>query len=137
MMGRRTRLYPFRPIAVRFVNPILRHVAGWLPSFALVRYRGRKSGRQYEIPLNVFRDSGDWVIILTYGSDAEWVKNILVAGEAEMTTRGRIVHLIEPRLAAEDALGFLPRPVRRFGRWMGVSEVLRLRERPRDDRASR
>ena len=117
-----------RPFAIRFVNPVLRHVATRVPSFALVRYRGRRSGRTYEIPLNVFRDRGEWVIVLTYGSDVDWVKNVLAAGEAEMTTRGRVVRPIEPRLVATNALAFFPAPVRAFGRLVGVTEVLRLRE---------
>ena len=44
-MANRTRFYGFRPLAIHVVNPVLRHVAPHLPSFALVRYRGRKSGR--------------------------------------------------------------------------------------------
>lgn len=127
-MGHRTRLYGLRPVAIRVVNPVLRHVAPHLPTFALVRYRGRRSGRRYEIPLNVFRDRDDWVVILTYGSDAEWVKNILAAGAAEMTTRGRVVRLTDPRLVAEDALAFVPSPARAIGRLAGITEVLRLRE---------
>jgi deazaflavin-dependent oxidoreductase (nitroreductase family) len=127
-MGNRTRLYGLRAVSVRVANPVLRHVAPHLPWFALVRYRGRRSGRAYEIPLNVFRDQGDWVVVLTYGSDAEWVKNILATGTAEMTTRGRRIALTDPRLVSGDALGFLPAPVRAFGRWARVTEVLRLRE---------
>jgi deazaflavin-dependent oxidoreductase (nitroreductase family) len=127
-MANRTRFYGFRPLAIHVVNPVLRHVAPHLPSFALVRYRGRKSGRRYEIPLNVFRDGDDWAIVLTYGSDAQWVKNVLAAGDAEMTTRGRVVRLVEPRVVGGEALGFLPAPVRAFGRLAGVTEVMRLRE---------
>jgi deazaflavin-dependent oxidoreductase (nitroreductase family) len=127
-MANRTRFYGLRPLAIHVVNPVLRHVAPHLPSFALVRYRGRTSGRRYEIPLNVFRDGGDWVIVLTYGSDAEWVKNVLAAGEAEITTGGRTVRLVEPRVDAAGGFAFLPAPVRVFGRLAGVTEVLRLRE---------
>jgi deazaflavin-dependent oxidoreductase (nitroreductase family) len=127
-MGNRTPFYAFRPLAIHVVNPVLRHVAPYLPSFALVQYRGRKSGRTYEIPLNVFRDGGEWVIVLTYGSDAEWVKNVVAAGEAEMTKDRRAVRLVDPRIVGGEALAFLPLPVRAFGRLAGVSEVLRLRE---------
>jgi deazaflavin-dependent oxidoreductase (nitroreductase family) len=127
-MGRRTRFYGFRPFAIHVLNPVLRQVAPRLPSFALLRYRGRKSGRTYEIPLNVFRDGGDWVFVLTYGSDVEWVKNVLAAGEAEMTTRGRSVRLVDPRVVAGGSLAFLPALVRVVGRLARVTEVLRLRE---------
>jgi deazaflavin-dependent oxidoreductase (nitroreductase family) len=123
----RTRLYPLRFFSKRIANPVLRHVAPHLPWFALMTYRGRMSGRTYSIPLNVFRDRGDWVVILTYGSDAEWVKNILAQGGATMTTRGRTIQLTDPRVVRDRALSFLPRAARAVFTRADVSEVLRLR----------
>ena len=35
---------PMRRFTMRFVNPITRLVAGRLPFFAVITYRGRKSG---------------------------------------------------------------------------------------------
>lgn len=34
-----------RPFTTRFVNPITRLVAPWLPGFGLLQYRGQKSGK--------------------------------------------------------------------------------------------
>jgi deazaflavin-dependent oxidoreductase (nitroreductase family) len=123
----RSRLYRYRAFSRRIANPLLRHLAPHLPWFALVRYRGRVSGRTYELPLNVFRDAGDWVVILTYGSEAEWVKNVLAQGGAEMRTRGRTVRLADPRVVQDEALAFLPGPARAMFRRADVTEVLRLR----------
>ncbi len=37
-----------------FTNRVTRHIAGWAPGFALLDHVGRRSGRQYETPVNVF-----------------------------------------------------------------------------------
>lgn len=114
---------------MRLVNRFLRPLAPRLPTFALVRYRGRTSGRAYEIPVNVFHDraAGEWFMVLTYGSDAQWVKNILAAGEAEITTGGRTIRLAGPHIERFEPSA-VPLPVALFSRLAGVNEVLRLRE---------
>ena len=75
-------------------RPLMRH----LPGFGVVRHRGRRSGRVYETPVNVFPTATRIIIALTYGSDTDWLKNVLAAGECEIQTRGRWVHCAQPRL---------------------------------------
>jgi len=70
-MDGRTRMWRFRRAATRYVDPVLRPVAGWLPAFGIVIHRGRKTGRLYETPVNVFRRGEDYVFFLTYGSDVQ------------------------------------------------------------------
>lgn len=53
-MRGRTRVWRFRRVAKR-INPVMRHVARRLPGFGIVTYRGRKTGRTYSTPINVFR----------------------------------------------------------------------------------
>src|SRR5690606_894387 len=43
----RTRMWGFRPIANAYFNPTLKHLAAWLPTFADLTHRGRKTGRSY------------------------------------------------------------------------------------------
>jgi hypothetical protein len=38
---------------------------------------GRKSGKVYRTPANVFRAPNGFIIALTYSSQSEWVKNVL------------------------------------------------------------
>src|SRR5262249_5887957 len=78
--ARRTRMWRFRHIAARYVNPVARRVAGKLPGFGVLTYRGRKTGRTYQTPINVFRRGDVYFFFLTYGSDAQWVKNVIAAG---------------------------------------------------------
>jgi F420H(2)-dependent quinone reductase len=72
----RTRLWRFRHAVRRYINPVTRPIAARLPTFALLTHRGRKSGRTYRTPINVFRRGDDYFFFLTYGSDVQWVKNV-------------------------------------------------------------
>ncbi len=49
----------------RFTNPVLQPLAARLPGFGVVVHTGRKSGREYRTPVNVFREPDGYVIALT------------------------------------------------------------------------
>ena len=126
-MTPRTRLEVLRPFTTNVFNRLSRRFAGWLPGFGLLIYRGRKSGRTYRTPMNVFRRGEEFVFALTYGSDVQWVKNILAAGETDLLTRGRTIHLTDPRLFTDPARSLMPTPVRQFLGLMRVTEFMRMR----------
>lgn len=117
-----------RPFTTRFVNPLTRRVAGRLPGFAIVHQRGRRSGRRHDTPVNVFRRDGAYVFALTYGSDADWVRNVMAAGGCIITTRGRRVRLADAELIVDANRRLVPQPVRAFLGLLRVSEFLRMRE---------
>jgi deazaflavin-dependent oxidoreductase (nitroreductase family) len=124
----RTRMTFLRPFTTRLFNPLSRRVAGRLPLFGILSYVGRKSGRLYRTPLNVFKRGDGYVFALTYGSDVDWVKNVLVAREADLRTRGRDVHLVEPELFVDPTRRLMPLPVRMVLRLNNVNEFLRMRQ---------
>jgi deazaflavin-dependent oxidoreductase (nitroreductase family) len=80
------------------LNKVTRRIAPWMPGLGVVVHRGRRSGRMYQTPVNVFATGDGYVLALTYGPDTDWVKNILAAGECELRTRGRVVQLTAPRV---------------------------------------
>jgi deazaflavin-dependent oxidoreductase (nitroreductase family) len=123
----KTRMSFLRPFTTRVVNPVSRRFAGWLPGFGLLTYTGRKSGRQYRTPLNVFKRGNFYVFALTYGSEVNWVRNVLAAGGCELRVRGRDVRLVEPELLVDPAGRLMPLPVRLFLRLNRVTEYLRMR----------
>jgi len=115
----------------RVTNPVLRHVAGRLPWFAILTHVGRRTGRRHRIPVNLFRGDGDrWVVALTYGADAQWVRNVLAAGWCEVETRSRHHRLVGPELVRDPAQGLVPAPVRPFLRLLRVSGFMVLHEAP-------
>jgi deazaflavin-dependent oxidoreductase (nitroreductase family) len=134
----RPPLAVIRPFTTRLFNPISRLFVRWLPGFAILAYRGRKTGKAYRTPMNVFRHNSDWVFALTYGSDVQWVKNVLAAGEATLEIRSRRIRLVDPRLIVDPGRRLMPVGVRQFLGLMRVSEFLRMREAtaPRGGRGS-
>ena len=116
-----------RSFTMTFVNPVTRRFAGWLPGFAILTHPGRRSGRMYHTPINVFRRGEHSLFALTYGSDVDWVKNVLAAGGCTMRTRGHDVRLVEPELIVDHGLRLMPSPVRWMGRLNRVTEILRMR----------
>jgi hypothetical protein len=72
------------------------------------------------------------VIALTYGSESDWVRNVVAAGGCVLVTRGRRRRLATPTIVRDDRQRPLPHPVRPFLRFMRVTEFLRLVELPPD-----
>ena len=64
--------------------------------------------------MNAFRRGDEYVFALTYGSDVQWVKNIMAAGECRLVTRGRTLRLIGPRLFRDPQRSLMPKLVRPF-----------------------
>ena len=108
-------------------NPMLRHVAGRLPGFGIVTHVGRRSGRTYRSPVNLFRHDDRYVIALTYGIDSQWVRNVLGAGACDVETRGRSIRLVEPEIAHDPQRRLVPAAVRPILRLVRVSDFMLLR----------
>jgi deazaflavin-dependent oxidoreductase (nitroreductase family) len=104
-------------------NRVTRLVAPWLPGFGVVVHLGRRSGRRYETPVNVFLRPGGYVVALTYGQ-GDWVRNVLAAGSARLRTRGRMHSVANPRVIVDRSRAAVPPPVRWLLGRMGVTEFL-------------
>ena len=109
----------------RFANHLLQPLAARLPGFGVVVHKGRRSGREYATPVNVFHTPGGYVVALTYGPESDWVQNVMAAGSFDLVTRGRRIHLIGPELVHDESRGQLPRPVRPILRLLDVADFLR------------
>ena len=113
-------------INIAFTNRITGLFAGWLPGFGILTHVGRKSGKVYRTPINVFRASNGFVIALTYSSQSEWVKNVLVAGGCELKTRGSKYQLSAPNVVRDPTRRRFPIPVRVVLRLVGADEYMEL-----------
>jgi deazaflavin-dependent oxidoreductase (nitroreductase family) len=82
----------------RVNNPIQLSWAWLLPPWAVVIHRGRKSGREYRTPLVAFRSGDRLLVSVLYGSESDWVRNLLAAEGGEIVRLGRTYRLLEPRL---------------------------------------
>jgi deazaflavin-dependent oxidoreductase (nitroreductase family) len=108
-------------------NPIQRLWAGRLPGFGIIEHVGRRSGRAYRTPLNVFRTAGGFVVLLNYGTDTDWVRNLSAAGGGGLVYRRGQYVLTQPRIVTGDAgRVLLPPPIRLVSRVARVHNVLRV-----------
>ncbi len=111
----------------RFTNRLTGPLAPFVPGLGLLAHTGRRSGRRYETPVNVFSRNGEYIFALTYGRDAEWVKNVLAANGCELTTRGRRHRLTDPDVFRDDRqrpAAPIARPILRL---VGTNDFMRLR----------
>jgi deazaflavin-dependent oxidoreductase (nitroreductase family) len=87
-------------------NPVQRLWAGWLPPFGILEHVGRRSGKPYRTPLNVFNADIDGkpgvAILLTYGPDRDWLKNLNAAGGGRARRNGKTFGVTEPRKVTRD-----------------------------------
>ncbi len=111
-----------RLVTNRILGPLARH----LPHFGVVVHRGRKTGRPYRTPVNVFSRPGGYVIALTYGRDSDWVRNVLAAGGCVLETHGRSLRLTQPHLVHDEQHRAVPAPLRFVGALGHVDAFLEL-----------
>ena len=107
----------------RFLEPIVRRSAG----FAIVHHRGRRTGRPYTTPVNIFHaDDGAAIVALTYGPTADWVQNVL-AGGGDVERRGVRTPISQVTLVhRRDSWQFLPPWVQIALRILTVRDFLRI-----------
>ncbi|HNM93689.1 MAG TPA: nitroreductase family deazaflavin-dependent oxidoreductase [Mycobacterium sp.] len=79
-------------------NPIQRLWAGYIPTMGILEHVGRRSGRQFRTPLTVFSTDEGVAILLTYGPDRDWLKNITAAGGGRLKRYGRTFAVADPRV---------------------------------------
>ena len=95
----------------KYIATINKHVtnrfillfARWLPPFAIVNHRGRRSGRRYRTPILAFPTETGFVFALTYGRDVDWVRNLMASdnGRLEYKGKGIPIHMIRFEKYAE------------------------------------
>lgn len=107
-------------------NRVVTPIAGRTPGLAIVRHRGRRSGRTYRTPVNAYARGDEYVIALVYGADSDWVRNVTAAGGCELDVRGRQLQLTRPRIVHDETRRDVPPIVRSALRLLGVDDFLYL-----------
>jgi deazaflavin-dependent oxidoreductase (nitroreductase family) len=117
----------------RVTNRLLGGLATRLPGFGIVVHTGRRSRRQYRTPVNVFWQGDRYIIALTYGPNADWVRNVLADSGCALETRGQTLRLSRPRLFHDESRHAVPAPVRLI---LGIVNVYDFLELTLDDEGS-
>ncbi len=122
-------LKPLIRLQRAIINPRQMQSAGSPGAYAaVIRHRGRVSGRSLETPVGAVAVDDGFVIALVYGSRANWCQNVLASGSATIVHEGRTYEVehpeilpmraVEPQFTAGDQRGF---------RWLAVDQALRVR----------
>lgn len=94
---------------------------------AALTHVGRVSGTTYRTPLDAHPVDGGYLFILVYGSESDWVRNVLAAGQARLRIDGVDMNLANPRLVDDDeAWALLADTVKRPPRVLRITEYLRM-----------
>lgn len=105
----------FNPLELRRgVRPVLTHV-------------GRSSGKTYRTPVDAHAVDGGYIFIVMYGSDSDWVQNVLAAGAATLEIDGDEFELVSPRLVSkQDAWQQLSATTKAPPEFLRVTEYLQM-----------
>lgn len=82
-------------------NKVVRPFARRIKLFGVLRHPGRKTGRTYETPVNVFPDGDRIIVPLVYGSDVDWLENARAAERCEFVIGGETVPVGSPTILVE------------------------------------
>lgn len=87
---------------VRATDSIAMAIAGrrWIPVWAVIHHRGRRSGTDYATPIAVIPtlDPGVILIGLPWGPKTNWARNVVAAGGARLRWRGSEHEVAAPRI---------------------------------------
>jgi deazaflavin-dependent oxidoreductase (nitroreductase family) len=85
----------------RVTNPAARSLTPWLPCLGTLEHVGRKSGRHYRTPLLVFETRNGFVILIGYGPETDWLKNVFAGGPTVLHKRGKAIALANPQIVSK------------------------------------
>ncbi|KGN34288.1 hypothetical protein N802_13075 [Knoellia sinensis KCTC 19936] len=119
------------PAGAKYFNLLAVQVAGrpFVPVFAVVRHRGRTSGREYSTPVIVLKAPGAFVVPIVWGKESDWVRNVLAAGGGTVRYKGQDHAVTDPQIVGvEEARAAAPSLLHgALERLPGGGDFLRLR----------
>lgn len=96
------------PAAAKRFNKLAVRLAGhrFFPLWAVLRHRGRRSGKEYSVPVAVISTDTTFVIALPWGRGTDWVRNTRAAGRCTVRWKGADYECTDPTFVDKDvALG--------------------------------
>jgi deazaflavin-dependent oxidoreductase (nitroreductase family) len=85
----------------RITNPLAVRFGGWAPLNGTLEHVGRKSGKTYQTPLNIFETADGFVVPIGYGLESHWVQNALAGGPLTVHKAGRTIPIVDARIVSK------------------------------------
>jgi deazaflavin-dependent oxidoreductase (nitroreductase family) len=133
VVGMRWKLSPVldavRRVNRSVTNPRVMRTAGTAgEQTSVIQHVGRKSGRAYRTPVDIVPTRTGFLVALPYGTQADWLQNVLAAGSATVVTNGERLDVDGPTIVATaDVADLIPSRTLRTLTLFGVDECLHLR----------
>ena len=109
-------------------NPVMLRFSGRSGASAIVHHVGRRSGTPYATPVIAHRSHDDVIIPLPYGTDVDWLHNLLAAGHAVVDLEGRSLEVDEPAVVdIDDVIAQLPASMVRIAHLHDTRHAVRTR----------
>ena len=104
------------PAAAKYFNKVALLLAGrrGVPLWAALRHRGRRSGKEYVVPIAVIPTDSTFLIALPWGRGTDWVRNVRASGQCTIRWRGVDYACSEPEFVDEDVARAAARGVTAF-----------------------
>ena len=101
-------------VRLRLVNPVLRTLVlrarlgrrGEQNLMRVLRVRGRRSGREYDVPLRIAAWQGERYVVSLVG-EAEWVRNLRAAGAAQLLLGASTEPVVAHEVGGAEKAAFL------------------------------
>jgi deazaflavin-dependent oxidoreductase (nitroreductase family) len=132
IIGLRTKAPPAVNAMRRFnrsvTNPRQLQTAGEPGAYAsVIRHVGRRTGAPYQTPVVATPSNGDFLIALPYGTESDWLRNVIASRSATIVHEGSEYRVGQPEiLPTATVADQLPAGEVRSLRLFGVDYVLRL-----------
>jgi len=85
----------------RITNPLAVRFGRWAPLNGTLEHVGRKSGKTYQTPLNIFETADGFVVPIGYGLESHWVQNALAGGPLTVHKAGRTIPIVDARIVSK------------------------------------
>ena len=110
-------------------NPRAMKTAGTPGAYAsVIRHVGRTTGQEYETPVGAIATDDGFVIALPYGTQADWLKNVIASGSATIVDEGETYQVDQPEVVlTSEAIQHFPPKEQRAHRLFAVDQTLQVR----------
>jgi deazaflavin-dependent oxidoreductase (nitroreductase family) len=116
-------------------GPLALRVAerGVIPIWAVVRHRGRRSGKVYSTPIAIRPTPDGFVLPLPWGAGTDWCRNLRAAGGGVIRWGGADIDVTSPEIIdAADAMPAFDAYMRPIVKLIGIKKFLRVRRTAAD-----
>jgi deazaflavin-dependent oxidoreductase (nitroreductase family) len=97
-------------------------------SASVVKHHGRRTGTSYETPVWAASTEDGFVIAIVYGSNTDWLKNVLASGAAAIVHEGDTYPVDRPEIVPmESARAYFPKMTQLIHRRIRIDRCLRVR----------